>query len=123
MSGEGRQLYRTKPPDRSIGARKRRTHATIHAHSNPIGSREANEPDRTRFAEFAEGELLGLHEGNFTRFRLRPYEFDAWRGLQDEDQARGPGVHGISAEQARARDVGDSIRGGASYSLAPACGL
>ena len=48
------------------------------------------EPDRTRFAELAEGELLGLHEGNFARFRLRPSEFDAWRALQDEDLLRHP---------------------------------
>ena len=46
------------------------------------------EPDRARFAEIAEGELLGLHEGNFARFRLRPSEFDAWRALQEEDLAR-----------------------------------
>lgn len=41
--------------------------------------------DRERFAELAEGELMGLHEGNFARFRLRPSEFDAWALAQEDD--------------------------------------
>lgn len=36
-------------------------------------------PDRERFREIAETELLSLHEGNFARYRLRPAEFTAWR--------------------------------------------
>lgn len=35
--------------------------------------------DRERFAEIAEAELIGLHEGNFARYRIRPSEFAAWR--------------------------------------------
>lgn len=35
--------------------------------------------DRPRFAEIAESELIGLHEGNFARFRVRPSEFFAWK--------------------------------------------
>ncbi len=31
-----------------------------------------------RFREVAERELLGLHEGNFARYRIRPSEFEAW---------------------------------------------
>ena len=34
--------------------------------------------DRDRFREIAETELLGLHEGNYARFRVSPGEFDAW---------------------------------------------
>jgi hypothetical protein len=34
---------------------------------------------RRRFAELAETELIGLHEGNFARYRIRPSEFAAWR--------------------------------------------
>ncbi len=34
---------------------------------------------RPRFAELAELELIGLHEGNFARYRIRPAEFAAWR--------------------------------------------
>lgn len=37
------------------------------------------EADRRRFIEEAESELLGLHEGNFARYQVRPSEFDAWR--------------------------------------------
>ena len=36
--------------------------------------------DRARFTEIAESELIGLHEGNFARFRVRPSEFFAWKG-------------------------------------------
>jgi hypothetical protein len=35
--------------------------------------------DRDRFRETAEDELLGLHEGNFARYQIRPSEFAAWR--------------------------------------------
>ena len=34
---------------------------------------------RERFTEIAESELLGLHEGNFARYQIRPSEFAAWR--------------------------------------------
>ena len=35
--------------------------------------------DRERFREVTERELLGLHEGNFARYRIRPSEFTAWQ--------------------------------------------
>ena len=35
--------------------------------------------ERERFVETAETELLGLHEGNFARFRLRASEYERWR--------------------------------------------
>ena len=34
-----------------------------------------------RFREIAERELLGLHEGNFARYRIRPSEFAAWQKI------------------------------------------
>ena len=37
------------------------------------------EVDRTRFVNLVEAELLGLHEGNIARFKLRPAEFTAWQ--------------------------------------------
>jgi hypothetical protein len=37
--------------------------------------------DRDRFREVAEGELLGLHEGNFARYQIRPSEFGAWQKI------------------------------------------
>ena len=41
------------------------------------------EPDQSRFTEVVETELLGLHEGNFVRFRIRPSEFTAWKKKWD----------------------------------------
>jgi hypothetical protein len=35
--------------------------------------------ERERFGEIAEDELLGLHEGNFARYQIRPSEFRAWQ--------------------------------------------
>jgi len=35
--------------------------------------------DRVRFIETAETELLGLHEGNYARYRVSAREYDAWR--------------------------------------------
>ena len=35
--------------------------------------------ERDRFTEIAEAELLGLHEGNFARYQIRPSEFEAWQ--------------------------------------------
>jgi hypothetical protein len=36
------------------------------------------EADRARFRECVESDLLGMHEGNFARYRVRPDEFEAW---------------------------------------------
>jgi hypothetical protein len=37
--------------------------------------------DRETFREVAENELLGLHEGNFARYAIKPGEFAAWRDV------------------------------------------
>lgn len=37
--------------------------------------------DQGRFIEVVETQLLSLHEGNIARYRLRPSEFHAWRGV------------------------------------------
>ncbi|PVM84449.1 hypothetical protein DDF62_22205 [Caulobacter radicis] len=39
------------------------------------------EADREQFVEVAETELLGLHEGNFARYQIRPGEFARWRTI------------------------------------------
>jgi hypothetical protein len=41
--------------------------------------KEIDPGDRERFVEIAEAELIGLHEGNYARYRIRPSEFAAWR--------------------------------------------
>jgi hypothetical protein len=37
--------------------------------------------ERERFRVIAENELLGMHEGNFARYRITPAEFEAWRQI------------------------------------------
>jgi hypothetical protein len=38
-----------------------------------------SQEDRARFVEVVETEIMGLHEGNIARYRLRPSEYQAWR--------------------------------------------
>jgi len=54
------------------------THLTSWAARN-IGSAE-----RRRFRETVESELLGLHEGNFARYQVRPSEFAEWQAAWNE---------------------------------------
>jgi Fic family protein len=35
--------------------------------------------DQHRFIEVTETELMGLHEGNFARYQIRPLEYQAWK--------------------------------------------
>jgi hypothetical protein len=44
--------------------------------------------ERARFREMAEADLLGLHEGNFARYQLRPAEFVAWQEVWRGKHAR-----------------------------------
>jgi len=41
--------------------------------------------DREHFREMTESELLGLHEGNYARYEIRPAEFTAWRQVWTEE--------------------------------------
>ena len=56
----------------------------------------AADPDRERFREMVETELLGLHVGNFSRFGLRPSEFRQWEAAKDA----GPAVSGTTIDPA-----------------------
>jgi hypothetical protein len=38
---------------------------------------EINEQDQ--FRQVAEGEVLGLHEGNYARYQLKPSQFKKWQ--------------------------------------------
>ena len=51
--------------------------------------RHIDAADRERFRELAERELIGLHEGNFARYRIRPSDFAAWQAVWTE-KAAGP---------------------------------
>ena len=48
------------------------------AHLTNVAHEEVTPEDREQFIEIAETELLGLHEGNFARYQVRPSEFSAW---------------------------------------------
>ena len=52
---------------------------TARAHLAAITRNEIPAADQEQFVEVAETELLGLHEGNFARYQVRPSEFTAWR--------------------------------------------
>ncbi len=48
-------------------------------------TRENVEADeRDRFREVIEDEVLGLHESNFARYRIRPQQFEAWQDIWNE---------------------------------------
>lgn len=43
--------------------------------------------ERERFREMVESEILGLHEGNYARYEIRPAEFAAWQKVWTEKAA------------------------------------
>lgn len=60
-----------------VRGRMARTSAIAHVAAWAQKNIEAG--DRNKFREIAESELLGLHEGNFARYQIRPSEFEAWQ--------------------------------------------
>jgi fido (protein-threonine AMPylation protein) len=48
------------------------------------------EPERARFVEVVETELLALHEGNYARYQVRPSEFEAWYKVWNAKPAAKP---------------------------------
>jgi Fic family protein len=52
---------------------------TAAAHIASWATEHVEKNDQTMFCEVAETALLGLHEGNFARYRIRPGEFAAWQ--------------------------------------------
>jgi len=44
-----------------------------------VEARKLPEEDQAKFIEVVETELLGLHEGNFVRHRIKPSEFSGWK--------------------------------------------
>ena len=47
-----------------------------------FASRDVSESDLELFVELARRDLLGLHEGNVSRYRLRLSEYREWRKAQ-----------------------------------------
>ena len=66
-----------------VGAvvRRRMDKRQAAAHVVAWTDEQINEPERSRFREIAERELLSLHEGNFARYRIAPAEFGAWQAV------------------------------------------
>ena len=62
-----------------IRGRMDKKSAAAHVAAWAHGKIDAGERDH--FREIAEGELLGLHEGNFARYQIKPSEFEAWQKL------------------------------------------
>jgi hypothetical protein len=44
-----------------------------------IEAQKLPKEDQSKFTEVVETELLGLHEGNFVRYRIKPSEFSCWK--------------------------------------------
>jgi len=49
------------------------------AHIAEWAAKNDQQPDPDEFVETAKGDVLGLHEGNFARYQIRPSEFQAWQ--------------------------------------------
>ena len=66
-----------------VGAvvRGRMDKAQANVHVEAWTAQHIDEPERGRFCEIAERELLGLHEGNFARYRVKPSEFSVWQDI------------------------------------------
>jgi hypothetical protein len=54
---------------------------TAVAHIASWATAHIKDSDRAAFREVAEAALLGLHEGNFARYPIRPGEFATWQGI------------------------------------------
>jgi hypothetical protein len=46
-------------------------------------ARNVSAEDQARFVEIAESDLIGMHEGNFARYKVRPSEYYAWKQAWD----------------------------------------
>ena len=51
------------------------------SHINNWTLEHMDQQNRERFREIVERELMGLHEGNFARYWIRPSEFAAWQAV------------------------------------------
>jgi hypothetical protein len=51
------------------------------------GKNDIQESELEKFRDMAESELVGLHEGNFARYQIRPSEFEAWQHVWGEPKS------------------------------------
>ena len=73
-----------------IGAviRERMDKKRATAHVAAWTQEHVEQPQRERFREVAERELLSLHEGNFARYRVRPSEFETWQAVWTRERTQ-----------------------------------
>ncbi|MDR2000230.1 MAG: Fic family protein [Zoogloeaceae bacterium] len=57
------------------------------AHIASWANQHIDKPGQERFRELAEREIIGLHEGNFARYRIRPSDFAAWQAVWTKNTA------------------------------------
>ncbi len=50
--------------------------------------------EQYQFREVTENEILGLHEGNFARFRIKPSQFREWQDTWNRTGTRQAAVVG-----------------------------
>jgi Fic family protein len=62
---------------------------TAAAHIVMWAARHIDEPAREHFCELAERDIVGLHEGNFARYRIRPSDFAIWQSVWNAKIAGG----------------------------------
>jgi len=61
------------------------------------------ESDRPRFIEIAETELMGMHEGNFARYQVRPSEYQDWRKVWQPEPAKVPKIKKTTSGTSRVK--------------------
>lgn len=61
--------------------REKLTKTQAVSHIRRFAQEQIEAPNRERFIEVVETQLLSLHEGNIARYRLRPSEFHSWQGI------------------------------------------
>jgi hypothetical protein len=72
--------------------RERMNRKTAAAHIVSWVGARIDAAERDRFRELTENELLGLHDGNFARYRITPSEFEAWWRLWSAPAGDAPGA-------------------------------
>ena len=75
-----RLRYRTALRD-LVGdiVRKRLNRSRASTHLRKWAQANVPRDDQEQFREIVEAELVGLHEGNFARYQIKPSEFAAWQ--------------------------------------------
>lgn len=76
--------YRTEIQDiiRSVILEKVAGPQVVHRIQNLMEAKNLPETDTAEIFKLIEMEIIGLHDGNIARFKIRPSEFQEWKSLQ-----------------------------------------